>query len=53
VGDDPSGSRDGAGKSRVSLLLEQSTVARLQSLGPDWQERLNEILRQALENEEL
>jgi uncharacterized protein (DUF4415 family) len=51
VADDPNGSRDGAGKIKVSLALDQHTLEKLKRSGPDWQRRVNDILRQALSGE--
>jgi uncharacterized protein (DUF4415 family) len=47
---DGSGSRDDSRKKIVRLELDRSTIEKLQSLGPGWQDRLNEILRKALED---
>lgn len=41
---------DGSGKTRIALRLDAETLQRLKALGPDWQERLNEILREALDD---
>jgi uncharacterized protein (DUF4415 family) len=43
---------DGSGKERVTLPLDADTLRKLRALGPDWQDRLNEILRQALDEDD-
>jgi uncharacterized protein (DUF4415 family) len=40
--------KDGRNKVPVKLLLDPETLKRAQTHGPDWQQRLNELLRAAL-----
>lgn len=46
---DGSDDADSSGRERITLPLDKDTLERLRSLGPGWQDRLNEILRDALD----
>ena len=41
---------DGAGKEAVTLRLDRAVVERLQQSGDEWEKRVNDLLRAALED---
>jgi uncharacterized protein (DUF4415 family) len=44
---------NGAGKQAVTLTLDRNVVERLQQTGDNWEERVNDLLRAALNDRKI
>jgi uncharacterized protein (DUF4415 family) len=41
---------DGAEKTKVTLELSPEVLEKLRALGPDWEDRLSDLIREALDD---